>query len=52
MMDRLLAGLDRAFIDFKVYCCHSDIDFTLHYILTNLNPKSVSGENFVAIGQG
>lgn len=23
---------------FFVYCCHNDIDFTKHYILTNFNP--------------
>ena len=38
-----VAGLDRAkfgfywFHFFFVYCCHSDIDFTKYYILTNFN---------------
>ena len=38
-----VAGLDRAkfgfyWFHFFVYCCHSDIDFAKHYILTNFNP--------------
>ena len=36
---------------FFVYCCHSDIDFTKNHILTNCYSKSITGENFVAIGQ-
>ena len=37
---------------FFVYCCHIDIDFTKNCILTNRNSFSITGENFVAIGQG
>ena len=53
-----VAGLDRAkfgfyrFQSFFVYCCHSDIDFTKNHILKNVYSKSITGENFVAIGQG
>ena len=37
---------------FFVYCCHSDIDFTKTYMLTNFNLQSIIGENFIAIRQG
>ena len=39
-------------LKFFVYRCHSDIDFTKNCILTNFNSWSITGENFVAIGQG
>ena len=38
--------------NFVVYCCHSDIDFSNNYILTNFNSNPITGENFVAIRQG
>ena len=53
-----VAGLDRNKIrilsisKFVVYCCHSDIDFSNNYILTNFNSNPITGENFVAIRQG
>ena len=37
-------------IQFFVYCCHSNVDFTSNYILPTFNPKSVGGDNFIAIG--
>ena len=37
-------------IQFFVYCCHSNVDFTSNYILPTFNPKSVGGDNFIVIG--
>ena len=37
---------------FFVDCCHNDVDFTKNCILTNFNTYSITGEKFVAIGQG
>ena len=37
-------------IQFFVYCCHSNVDFTSKYILSTLNPKSIGDDNFIVIG--
>ena len=39
-------------IQFFVYCCHSNVDFTSNYILPTFNPKSVGVDNlfFIVIG--
>lgn len=37
-------------IQFFVYCCHSNVDFTSNYILPTLNPKSIGGDNFIMMG--
>ena len=53
-----LAGLDRAkfgFYQFQIFlffCCHSNIEFTKTYILTNFNLRSITGENVRGITQG
>ena len=35
--DRKYVCCSQASLDFRVYCCHSDIDFTRNCILTNFN---------------